>query len=413
VNIIKHPDTFCIAPFTHLSTKTDGSIKACCRSLPALSNIKKESLLQAWNNEEMKQLRTDLINGVRNEKCNACWKLEDVGAQSLRMKYNNPKVGRQIINAETNLKSLNADYSLNNKPTWIEFKLSNLCNFKCRMCHPMDSTRWFEDYKKIEHIHEDSWQREMTDLNLTKKSLLRSYSEEFFENLPELMSNVDEIWFAGGEPLYDDDHYKILDSVMHRADEITLNYATNLSMLSNKKYNVVNYWKKFKKVIAAVSLDGPPELNEYIRSGADSKVIEDNIRLLQKELPNVFIQGKITVQALNIYYAPETFEWFKSMNVFTGVHFVTWPKFLDSRIWTGDARLEIKEKLESYLKTQNELIGLQLNVGNSIRDIVRFFNASEQFDNDKWNKFLEYNKTLDVARNETFEKFEFLKKWMK
>ena len=106
MNIIKHPDTFCIAPFTHLSTKTDGSIKACCRSLPALSNIKKESLLQAWNNEEMKQLRTDLINGVRNEKCNACWKLEDVGAQSLRMKYNNPKVGRQIINAETNLKSL-------------------------------------------------------------------------------------------------------------------------------------------------------------------------------------------------------------------------------------------------------------------------------------------------------------------
>lgn len=406
-------ETFCIAPFTHLSTKTDGSIKACCRSLPALTNIKKETLIQAWNNTEMKQLRNDLINGVRNERCDVCWKLEDVGAQSLRMKYNNPKVGRQLINADTNLKSLNADYSLNNKPTWIEFKLSNLCNFKCRMCHPMDSTRWFEDYKKISHLHEDSWQQEMTDLNLTKKSLLRSYSEEFFENLPELMSNVDEIWFAGGEPLYDNDHYRILESVMHRADKITLNYATNLSMLSNKKYNVIDYWKKFKKVVAAVSLDGPADLNEYIRSGADSKVIEENIKLLQTELPNVFIQGKITVQALNIYYVPETFEWFKSMNVFTGVHFVTWPKFLDSRIWSGEARLEIKEKLESYLQHQGELTGLQLNVGNSIRDVVRFFNASEQFSNDKWNKFLEYNKTLDGARNETFEKFEFLKKWMK
>ena len=406
-------ETFCIAPFTHLSTKTDGSIKACCRSLPALANIKKETLLQAWNNAEMKQLRNDLVNGVRNERCDVCWKLEDVGAQSLRMKYNNPKVGRQLINADTNLKSLNADYTLNNKPTWIEFKLSNLCNFKCRMCHPMDSTRWFEDYKKISHLHEDSWQQEMTDLNLTKKSLLRSYSEEFFENLPELMSNVDEIWFAGGEPLYDNDHYRILESVMYRADKITLNYATNLSMLSNKKYNVIDYWKKFKKVIAAVSLDGPPNLNEYIRSGADSKGIENNIRLLQKELPNVFIQGKITVQALNIYYVPETFEWFKSMNVFTGVHFVTWPKFLDSRIWTGEARQEIKEKLKSYLKHQDELIGLQLNVGNSIRDVVKFFNASEQHDNDKWNKFLEYNKTLDGARDETFEKFEFLKKWMK
>lgn len=406
-------DTFCVAPFTHLSTKTDGSIKACCRSLPAISNIKNQSLLQAWNNDEMKQLRNDLINGIKNERCNACWELEDIGANSLRTKWNHQQFGRQQNNSKINLESLNPDYSLNNKPTWIEFKLSNLCNFKCRMCHPMDSTRWFEDYKKILHFHDKNWQKEMEDLNLTKKSLLKSYSKEFFESLPEVMSNIDEIWFAGGEPLYDDDHYKILESVMDRADKITLNYATNLSMLSNKKYNVLDYWKKFKKVITAVSLDGPPDLNNYIRSGADSKGIEENIKLLQKELPNVFIQGKITVQALNIYYTPETFEWFKSMNVFTGVHFVTFPKFLDSRIWAKEARKEIQEKLENYLMTQNNLVGLQLNVGNSIRDVVRFFNASNFYNDEIWNKFLEYNKTLDLARNETFEKFEFLQKWMK
>ena len=51
--------TFCVAPFTHLSTKTDGSIKACCRSLPAISNIKKETILQAWNNKEMKQIMNE------------------------------------------------------------------------------------------------------------------------------------------------------------------------------------------------------------------------------------------------------------------------------------------------------------------------------------------------------------------
>ena len=405
--------TFCVAPFTHLSTKTDGSIKACCRSLPALSNIKKESLLQAWNNEEIKQLRNDLINGVKNKRCDVCWKLEDVGAQSLRMKYSSSPADKQVINAETNLKSLTEDYSLTNKPTWIEFKLSNLCNFKCRMCHPMDSTRWFEDYKKISHLHNDNWQKDMIDLNLTKKSLLKSYSEEFFESLPELMSNVDAVWFAGGEPLYDDDHYRILDSVMDRADKITLSYATNLSMLSNKKYNVIDYWKKFKKVSIAVSLDGPPDLNEYIRSGADSNGIEENIRLLQKELPNVVVIGKMTVQALNIYYVPETFEWFKRMMVPTGVHFVTWPSFLDSRIWTGAARQEIKEKLELYLQNQDTPISKELNVGNSIRDIVRFFNGEEITNDGQWNKFLEYNKTLDSARNETFEKFEFLQKWMK
>ena len=101
------------------------------------------------------------------------------------------------------------------------------------------------------------------------------------------------------------------------------------------------------------------------------------------------------------------------MNVSTGVHFVTWPNFLDSRIWTGEARQEIKEKIEKYLTRQDNHVGIQLNVGNSIKDIVRFFNAANKFDDTQWNKFLEYNKTLDVARNETFEKFEFLQKWMK
>lgn len=403
--------TFCVAPFTHLSTKTDGSIKACCRSLPAISNIKKESLLQAWNNYEMKQLRKDLLNGVRNERCDVCWKLEDVGTQSLRQKYNAAE--RQTGNALNNIKLMSEDYSIPVNPNWIEFKLSNLCNFKCRMCHPMDSTRWYEDYKKIEHLHNKTWTNELDSLNLDKKRLLNSYNEDFFNSLPDVLNNTDEIWFAGGEPLFDDDHYRILENLLPRADKITLNYATNLSMLSNKKYNVLDYWKHFKRVILAVSLDGPPKLNEYIRSGADSKEIQENARILHSTLKNVFITGKITVQALNIYYVPEALEWFKSMRMFAGVHFVTWPEFLDARLWTGDARQEIKEKLGNYLTHQDNLVGLQLNVGNSIRDIVRFFNAADKFDEINWNKFLEYNRTLDTARNETFEKFEFLKKWMK
>lgn len=403
--------TFCVAPFTHLSTKTDGSIKACCRSLPAISNIKKQTIIEAWNNKEIKQLRKDLITGVRNERCDVCWKLEDVGARSLRMKYNATE--RQMANALHNLELMKDDYSIPVNPNWIEFKLSNLCNFKCRMCHPMDSTRWYEDYKKVEHLHEQSWQDEMNHLNLDKKRLLTSYKDQFFEDLPVIMNNTDELWFAGGEPLYDDDHYRILDSVMDRADKITLNYATNLSMLSNKKYNVLDYWKKFKKVILAVSLDGPPDLNEYVRSGADSKVIEENIRILQETMPNVFIQGKITVQALNIYYVPEAFEWFRRMKVFAGVHFVTWPSFLDCRIWTGVPRQQILEKLQQYRHLNGMRTGIVYNINTSISDVYNFFNGKDMHDAVLWNKFINYNKILDESRNESSSKFPFLETWMK
>ena len=82
--------TFCVAPFIHLSTKTDGSIKTCCRALPGsgFSNIKNESLNEAWNNKKIKKIRLDLLNGIRNENCKSCWNDEDKNVYSLREKIN-------------------------------------------------------------------------------------------------------------------------------------------------------------------------------------------------------------------------------------------------------------------------------------------------------------------------------------
>ena len=401
-------DTFCVAPFMHQSTKTDGSIKACCRSLPAISNIKDESLLEAWNNADQKQLRLDLINGVRNKRCDVCWKLEDNNVRSLRQKYNDKKSYHK--QALKNLENMQEDGTLKDKPTFVEFKLSNLCNFKCRMCHPMDSTKWFDDYKKISHLHNEGWQDLMTKLGLVNKPLLGTYNESFFETLPEVLSQVQEVWFAGGEPLYDDNHYRILNSIMDRAENINLLYASNLSMLANKKYNVIDYWKKFNKVQVSVSLDGPPKLNEYIRSGADSQKIQENINYLVGNMPNVLVAGKITVQALNIFYIPETLEWFRSMKVDnTDMHFVHWPDHLDARLWTGEAREKIIEKLSLYI---DSLKTDEMKIKTTAINVLNYFKAEDVYTQDKWNKFIEWNTILDESRKESFNDFEFLQEYM-
>lgn len=402
--------TFCVAPFTHLATKTDGSIKACCRSLPSIANIKNETLLQAWNNTKMRQLRQDLLNGVKNPRCNACWNLEAVGSKSLRQQYNDTP--RKTNNALNNIKVMNDDYSIPVNPTWIEFKLNNLCNFKCRMCHPKDSTRWAEDYKKIEHLHNENWNNDLNSLNLNKIKSLNLYNKEFFDALPELVNNIDEISFAGGEPLLDDGHYEILKYLLPKANQITLSYATNMSILSNKKNNVLDFWPYFKKIILAVSLDGPPTLNEYVRSGADSNVIQENINKLQTTLTNISIIGHITVQALNIYYVPETLDWFKKMKVQSGVHFVTFPEFLDARIWNSLAREEIKQKLNDFLDKKHAMSDKSNDV-IVLKQVINFFNGKCTYSEKNWKKFIEYNNILDLARNETSNEFEFLKKWMK
>ena len=158
-------------------------------------------------------------------------------------------------------------------------------------------------------------------------------------------------------------------------------------------------------------LDGPPELNEYIRSGANSSDIEKNIRYLLDHLPNVSVTGKITVQALNVYHVPETMDWFKRLNVhFTGVHFVDWPEHLDARIWIGEPRNLIKAKLADYLKKYSTN---DMNIRNSVRNVLKYFDGSTTHTDEQWGKFLEWNAILDESRNESFSKFEFLKTWMK
>ena len=411
-NVEINKNTFCVAPFTHQSTKTDGSIKACCRALPQIGNINKDTMSDAWNHRIIKQLRRDLINGVRNPMCNACWNLEDAGVTSLRQKYKHQN--NHYEKALHAVETMWDDGHVTEKPAWIEFKLSNLCNLKCRMCHPVDSTKWRSDFAAIEHLNDEHWNRYINKTGVKTKTHLVNYDESFYKELDTHMSNIDMLAFAGGEPFMDENHYRILDSVMDNASNISLQYATNMTTFQTPKHNALDYLPHFKNVLLAASLDGPPRLNEYIRGDSNSSVIEENIKMFEG-FDNIRIHGKITVQALNIFYVPEALEWFRSMNLVTNMHFVTWPDHLDARIWTGEARQAIIDKISSYInqckeKGFNEDFG---SVGHTAKEILNYFSDTEKYTPEKFNKFVEWNTILNGTRKQSHHEFEFLKEYMK
>jgi hypothetical protein len=70
---------------------------------------------------------------------------------------NPPPVGEILSETEQEklapeLDKLNADYTMPFEIPTMELKLNNLCNLKCRMCHPMDSTSW-NDWKEVEEFY--------------------------------------------------------------------------------------------------------------------------------------------------------------------------------------------------------------------------------------------------------------------
>ena len=146
---IKSSSSFCLLPFIHMATKTDGDIKLCCRSSP-IGNINTTSLEQIWNSDVYKEVRQKMLNGERPKQCNACWRHEDIGVRSMRQRYNKTRTNKYL----PQVLKLNEDYTMPFEIPILESKMSNFCNLKCRMCHPLDSTSWSKDWNSIEHLME-------------------------------------------------------------------------------------------------------------------------------------------------------------------------------------------------------------------------------------------------------------------
>jgi len=142
-------------PFTGLATREDGAIKICCRSLP-IGNIKNESLEFAWNSEKMREVRRQVLNGERPDVCAPCFDLEDQGVQSLRQRHIADNIPESRVNLYPNaLDSLSKDMTMPFELPTMEIKINNLCNLKCRMCNPLDSTQWKDWNSIVEHYKKE------------------------------------------------------------------------------------------------------------------------------------------------------------------------------------------------------------------------------------------------------------------
>ena len=76
-------ETFCVAPWYSLYIDSDKTITPCCK----IKNNRKytyKQLEEYFDSSDLKSLREDLLNGVKNSDCSSCWKEEKAGGDSLR-----------------------------------------------------------------------------------------------------------------------------------------------------------------------------------------------------------------------------------------------------------------------------------------------------------------------------------------
>lgn len=341
--------SFCVLPWIHLNTWPNGNVYPCCLTdwREEIGNLKHNTLEELWNNKKMKEIRRYMLEGKKHYNCRKCYQQEDNSLDSTRTSSNR-WYEKHIpeITKNTTPDGHNNDFKL----LYWDFRFSNLCNMKCRMCGSFLSSKWWEDEMKI--FGGSELPQAIINVNQYSKKDINLYLDEF-------INDVEEIYFAGGEPLLMEEHYFILKRLVEVGNtNLRLRYNTNLGYLNFKKYDNIELWKPFiekdyANVTLFASIDGVGKNAEYSRKGTKWNVIEANIkRCLDNEI-NFHIS--CTTNIFNVLYIPEYVEHWKSLGVpHYNIHLnnvLTNPLHYCINILPDDLQSEVKKRYIRHLKS--------------------------------------------------------------
>jgi len=279
--------TYCPLPWSHLYVGPDGKIAPCCVG-KYIGDYGKVTLEETWNGKEMKQLRLDMLSNVKNDLCSSCYSKEDMGFNSMRLS----SVERMSEIEEIALTKTNADGSLNDFIlTYLDIRFNNLCNFKCRTCNP-----FFSSQLAVEVLKNTELQKYANVLN---KSLFQN--KDIMLEVEKHYPHVNHIYFAGGEPMMQEEHWEILKYFVETgtAKDVSLVYSTNMSKLSYKNQSIFDYWKHFKNVHVQMSIDAEGKRAEYWRDGTVWEDVFNNIKLIKDN--NIRYSIHSVIAWVNIY----------------------------------------------------------------------------------------------------------------
>lgn len=280
--------------------------------------------------------------------------------------------------------------------TSLDLRFSNSCNFKCRTCSPNSSTAWYEDFNQL------------TNENKFVKLLRPTKAKEDFINmLDPLLSSLNKIYIAGGEPLLEQDHYTMLDTLIKTENtDISLNYNTNFSAIKLGNKNIFDYWKHFKNINIYLSYDGFGEKGEYIRSGMNWEGVVKNHRELQTHTHIKFYITP-TISVLNAFHMPEFLIHLINENLITngdqiGFNILHDPAFYNISIFTSEEKIALKNCYNNFI--QGQLTKLDIpNKEYLIQQLEMVINYTEKISENNAHarkKFLAQSTLLDKLREE-------------
>jgi sulfatase maturation enzyme AslB (radical SAM superfamily) len=234
---------------------------------------------------------------------------------------------------------------------------------------------------------------------------------------------VEEIYFAGGEPLMMPEHYEILDKLVEEGrTETAIRYSTNFSKLRFGKKNILDIWKNFKNLSLYISVDGVGNIGEYVRKGYKHQEFIDNIKLFRESGIEYKEFGyMVTYGTLNYLHLFDLIiEFIKEGILDTTMHDkqitvtlvpITQPSYYNCQFLPSWVKRDFKLRLDNFKDELNNFDCDEYFIKEIIQKLKSVYDRSMDidFNLDEMLELKSYTNKLDKLRSEnfntTFEKY--------
>jgi len=375
------PNTICINPWITSEITVQGMVTPCCvydRNVEFKSIIE-FSLKDIVNGYDQAELRQQFLQGERPAGCQDCWKDEDHGKSSKRLR--DQHVFRK------NLFEIDYNDTTCNKLLLLDIKLKNTCNLSCRICNPELSTKWHSELIQNYNSY-PQWHL----IKQNKSEWIDDTSSNFWTSINNC-SDIQYLTFSGGEPLLDKSHATMLKYFVdtNRSAEISLHYNTNGTIYADK---LIPLWDQFKQVELSFSIDNVGPKFEYERFGAVWEEVVGNLKKYKKlYASNYILNVYSTVTILNILDSYNLYDFCKQLNLPIVFNVLTNPEELNIKNFTLAQKNYISNEIKNiqddeFEKLIKPIVGIMIQQEATIAQ----------------DKMINYLSVTDKIRNQDFKK---------
>jgi organic radical activating enzyme len=380
------------------------------------------------NTVEKKIDRLNMQLGNRPKGCEYCWKIEDMGRDSISDRVYKSKIYSIEALDEAHKTPHQDDVNLRT----LEIAFDRTCQFACSYCNPAFSSTWVKDiqrngpYESLVSDGRGHFTHAHDTAQLYRFGETNPYVEAFFKWWEtDLHKTLQELRITGGEPLMSGETWKLLDWFKTNQGKSTTRLAINSNLGAEVDIDRLLGSIEGLEVDIYTSNESIGAQAEYIRDGLNYRQWVNNVQRIatSDRVRGVHIMN--TINALCLESLTEFLDmvlWFKLIHGREKISFtlniLRFPSFQSPLVLPNDIRSRHKEKLEQWLTTNADNPLLHEHEVNHMQRLIDYLDIvktphSDAFDMPKLhNDFKQFFTQYDQRRGKDFaQTFPALKDW--